>query len=104
MFPDLFTWGPFTLHTYGLLVALGMVLVSLLARRDAAGLGVDSERFWDLALGIILGGMVGARLAYVLVTWREFAHDWTGIFRIWDGGLVFYGGFAGGIVSGGWFF
>jgi phosphatidylglycerol:prolipoprotein diacylglycerol transferase len=91
------------LHTYGLLVALGMVLAALFAQHDAAGLGISKDTFWDLALWIILGGMLGARLAYVAVTWQEFAHDWAGIIRVWDGGLVFYGGFVGGVVSGAWF-
>jgi phosphatidylglycerol:prolipoprotein diacylglycerol transferase len=103
MHPDLLTLGPLTLHTYGLLVALGMVLAAFFARRDAAGLGVSSEVFWDLALWIILGGLLGARIAYILVSWHEFARDWMGIFRIWDGGLVFYGGFIGGVLGGGWF-
>lgn len=103
MHPDLFTLGPFTLHTYGLLVAIGMLLAVFFAQRDASVLGIGSEIFWDLALWSILGGMVGARLTYVLVTWKEFAHDWASIFRIWDGGLVFYGGFVGGIAGGGWF-
>jgi phosphatidylglycerol:prolipoprotein diacylglycerol transferase len=103
MHPDLFTLGPLTLHTYGLLVALGLVLAAFLAQRGARALSISQDMFWDLSLWIILGGMAGARLLYVIVCWKDFAHDLLGIFRIWDGGLVFYGGIAGGFLSGWWF-
>ena len=58
----------------------------------------------DLAVWVIVGGVVGARVFYVLQYWdRQFADHPIDAIKIWEGGLVFYGGFLGGTVAGFWF-
>ncbi len=104
MHPDLISIAGITLHTYGLLVALGLILASWLAQREATRtLKIPGDTFWDLSLWIILSGMVGARILYVLIGWETYRQDLLGIFKFWDGGLVFYGGFIGGALGGWWY-
>jgi phosphatidylglycerol:prolipoprotein diacylglycerol transferase len=51
----------------------------------------------DLCLYAIIGGVVGARIGYVLINWRDFTGDPVRVLTIWrDAGLTFYGALAGG--------
>ena len=92
-----FEIGSLTIHTFGLLVGLGFVAGITLAARRARAVGLDPDRMYDLAFPwILVSGLVGARLLYVITFWQqEFAGEsWIEPFAIWRGGLVFYGGLA----------
>jgi phosphatidylglycerol---prolipoprotein diacylglyceryl transferase len=99
MFPILFSWGAFTLRSYGVMVAAGFGLGIYLAWRQAQREGIDPERFLDLTLWVMVAGLVGARLLYVLVSWREFAAAPWDALKFWQGGLVFYGGFILAVLA-----
>lgn len=103
MAPDLFSIGPITLHTYGLFVALGFITAVFLAWRQAGREGIPQDQYLDMAFWIIAGGIVGARVLYVLTCWREYAARPLDAFRLWDGGLVFYGGFALAVFAAVWY-
>jgi phosphatidylglycerol---prolipoprotein diacylglyceryl transferase len=72
------------------------------ASRRAPAQGISGEQVLDLGPWLIIGALVGARILYVISYWREdFAgHNFLDVFRIWRGGLVFYGGLIGAIVAG----
>ncbi len=93
MFPILFHLGPLTIRTYGAMVALAF-LASLQAGRMAARARRIGEAFFlDLVAILIMTGLLGARLFYILVNLSYFRdHPWES-FKVWEGGLVFYGGF-----------
>lgn len=103
MFPILLRIGPFTLHTYGLLVAAGILAGMALIQRQAARDGFTDEQvresFSHLALFLVIFGLVGARAFYVATYWSEFKADWMEIFKVWQGGLVFYGGVIGALAG-----
>jgi len=84
--------GPFTLHTYGMLVALGFVAALIVVRRGARREGLPSEPVLDLAFVAVLAAIVGSRLLYVLFNIQEYLADPLRIFKVWEGGLVFHGG------------
>ena len=92
MYPLLFNLGSVPIHTYGVMIAFGflssLVLASWLAKRD----GLDPERILDLGFICILTGFIGARLLYVLTRLDYFMEDPSEIFKVWQGGLVFFGG------------
>lgn len=97
-----FQWGPITVHWYGIMVALGFLAGLWTASRRAPRAGVPGERIMDIGPWLILGGVAGGRLLYVLTFWREdFAHKplWE-IFMINHGGLIFYGGLIGAALVG----
>ena len=75
-----------------------------IARRRAAKSGYDPDIIIDLSVIVILVSIIGARLAYVFVRWDYYQHDILAILRIWDGGLVQYGGMVAGTLAGLWFF
>lgn len=85
---------------YGVIIAAGFVLALLYGLWRAKGLGLDADRVIDVAIGGLIGGIIGARLYYVIFSWNEFSYDLVSIFRIWDGGLAIYGGIIGGVLVG----
>jgi phosphatidylglycerol:prolipoprotein diacylglycerol transferase len=84
--------GPFTLHTYGVFVALGFLAAILLISRGARREGLPVEAVLDLGFVAVLAAIVGSRLLYVLFNLSEYLADPLRAFKIWEGGLVFHGG------------
>ncbi len=84
---------PFSLHTYGLLIAGGFLLAMMLSKRQAERDGEDPDRIVDLAFYILLAGLVGARIVFILTKIDEYVRRPLEIFMFWRGGLVWYGGF-----------
>ncbi len=96
--------GPFTLHLYGVMIAVGAVAAVWLCRRRWAGWGHDPEFVTDLAYRAIPGGLVGARLYHVATDFnRLYVHNLSGIPKVWDGGLGIPGGIIGGVAVGWWY-
>ncbi|MBI3615515.1 MAG: prolipoprotein diacylglyceryl transferase [Candidatus Omnitrophica bacterium] len=102
MHPILFRWGPFTFYSYGLMLALGFLGAIRLAARRALRLGLNPTQIQTLGVVVLLGGIAGARAAYVALNWAAFRSNLLEIIRLDHGGLVFYGGLAGGILTGIW--
>jgi phosphatidylglycerol:prolipoprotein diacylglycerol transferase len=100
MFPILFHLGPLTIRTYGAMVALAF-LASLQAARAIAHKHKIGEAFLlDLTAILIVSGLLGARILYILVNLSYFRdHPWES-FKVWEGGLVFYGGFLLAAIVG----
>jgi len=103
MLPVLFHIGPLTLHTYGLLAAIGLFTGVFLSARRAAKEGFDGELTMDLGFYIVVAAVVGSRLMYGVVEYRMFVNDPIRIFKMWEGGLVFYGGVLAAIPVAFWF-
>ena len=100
MHPILFELGPLSLRSYGLLVALAFYSGLQLARWAAHRRGISDVFILDLCLVLILSGLLGARLFYVALNATYFLSKPWDIFKVWEGGLVFYGGFLGAAAAG----
>jgi phosphatidylglycerol---prolipoprotein diacylglyceryl transferase len=102
--PKLFPDG-LPIRGYGLMVLLGTVSGVGLATYRARQVGLNHEIIWSLAFWLFIGGILGARLFYVIEYWdQRFRSDSisTTIFRVLDfpeGGLVIYGALLGGAVA-----
>lgn len=101
MHPIAFNFGGFTVHWYGVLVALAFVLGLWTASRRGLLSSFAPEKILDLGPWLILGTVVGARALYVGSYWRE---EFSGkplseVFMIQHGGLVFYGGLIGASLA-----
>ncbi len=84
---------------YGLLIALGILTVVLLARRDEERLGLPKDTSIDMALCTVPLGVLGARIYYVLFRWDLYAANPVSALYIWQGGLAIYGGLIGGFLG-----
>ncbi|MBI4769948.1 MAG: prolipoprotein diacylglyceryl transferase [Chloroflexi bacterium] len=86
---------PFTFHTYTVLVDLGL-LAGLLWLYFSAGEGEAGQRL-DAGLATAAGGLIGARLGYVLANGAYFGVHPGEALRVWDGGLSWPGAALGGL-------
>jgi phosphatidylglycerol---prolipoprotein diacylglyceryl transferase len=94
---------PFSLHTYGVLIAVGFVVGIVLAVRQARREGVDPNLVLDLSFWILIAAIVGSRLVYVIVNAEEYLAHPLDLLKVWKGGLVFYGGFLGAVGVSWWY-
>lgn len=70
-----------------------------MARSEAKRYGMDADKIMDLCFYIVVAAIVGSRLLYVMTYPEYFAKNPIEIFKIWNGGLVFYGGFIGAVIT-----
>jgi len=93
VFPILLHLGPLTIRSYGAMVALAFLASLQLARSLARSRRIGEAFFLDLVALLIMCGLLGARLLYILVNLSYFRDHPLDSFKVWEGGLVFYGGF-----------
>jgi len=103
MHPVLIKIGPLTIHTYGVLIAAGFLLGLALAVRQAKKQGIPSDKIVDLGFYLLIAALIGSRLLFVLVEAGYFLRNPLDIFKIWEGGLVFYGGVIFAIPVAVWY-
>lgn len=93
---------------YGVMLLVGVVCAVGLAVQQARRVGLDPELIYSLALWSFVGGIIGARLFYVIQYWHRFEHPTLGatigaLLNVTEGGLVVYGSLIGGGITGIWF-
>lgn len=103
MFPELFSLGPVTVYTYGVVLAAAYLLGLQLAMRRARARGIDPNRALDLGIAIIVSALVGAKLLLVLVDFDHFRRDPSELFSIVRSGGVFYGGLIAAVLVAFWY-
>ena len=92
------------IHTYGLLLATGFIsavsLTARLAEREWPGEeGVRKrDQVLDLSFWVLLSAILGSRVLFIIVNWKDYASDLSKIFDL-GGGLVFYGGLIGAMTA-----
>jgi phosphatidylglycerol---prolipoprotein diacylglyceryl transferase len=82
-------------YGYGTMLAIAVLVCIQLAGRRAEKEGIPRTCIYDLSLWLIICGISGARLTYMYM----YGVPLTQFLRLWDGGLVFYGSFVGGIIG-----
>ena len=92
------TLGPFTLHTYGVLLAVAFLAGLWVASRQARRSGLEASKITDMAVWVLIAGLVGAKALLVGVEWSYFSRNPKDVFSIFQSGGVFYGGLIGGIL------
>jgi phosphatidylglycerol---prolipoprotein diacylglyceryl transferase len=108
------------LSNYGLAIALAFVFAIWVGVREArrSPSPPDAGHFFDLAFWILIFSMVGARLLFIVVEWRDYVNlcvapelvpgsggesDCFAVLKFWKGGLVFFGGFLGAVAASAWY-
>ncbi len=84
--------GPLQFTGFGIAVLLAFVVAQLVAQRELARRGHDPEPVSDMIFAAVIGGLLGAKLYYVVVL-----GNWDALFT--RGGFVFWGGLVGGMVA-----
>ncbi|RJP31803.1 MAG: prolipoprotein diacylglyceryl transferase [Actinobacteria bacterium] len=100
MRPELFDIGPLTVHAYGFFLALAFIVGMLVSFWYLRRQFLDAYVVFELVLAAAVGGIIGARIFYVVGHWSEFSANWWEILKFWNvEGLVFYGGFIVGVLA-----
>lgn len=100
MKPELFHIGPLTVHAYGFFLALAFIVGMLVSFWYLKRRFLDAYVVFELVLAAAIGGIIGARLFYVIGHWNEFSSRWWEALKFWNvQGLVFYGGFVFGVAA-----
>lgn len=99
MYNELITIGPVTIHGYGLMIAIGILLAYRVVVYRAASSQLELTHVSSLTLWCLLGGFVGAKLLYWITQINNIIHDPTLALNVTEG-FVVYGGIIGGIGVG----
>ncbi len=97
-FPD-FQLGPLTIRTFGLMVALGIIVGAMIGARFVANRGVDPDEYTNIATRAAIVGLVGARLTWVLSHLDQIQSP-LDVIAVWEGGVQFSGGLLFGALAG----
>jgi len=98
--PTILKLGNLELHSYGLLLAVAFLVGIQLFLKRGVRRGLPEERLSTLSLILLVLAIIGGRALFVLTHWSEYARDPVGVFRIWEGGLMLYGGYLLAIGGG----
>ncbi|RKZ09275.1 prolipoprotein diacylglyceryl transferase [bacterium] len=101
MIPVLFEIGPIKLYSFGLMVLLAFLGGSAMVLSELKRRGIKPDHLEGYPLVALFGGVVGARLYWVLTSWDRFTENPLGTL-FGTSGLTWYGGLLGGVVAALW--
>ncbi|GMV36747.1 MAG: prolipoprotein diacylglyceryl transferase [Fimbriimonadales bacterium] len=103
MYPILFEVFGVPVRSYGLMLVLGFILAIVLAWRRGPKYGADLDTILDLGVVLLVAGVIGARIGWVVQEWSSYRDDPISVLYIWQGGLTYFGGLAAGVLAGIWY-
>src|SRR3954463_9892802 len=90
--------GPLTLQTFGIAFGLGFVVAGLILQRPFRVLPLPGDWAYEMVFAALLGGLIGARVDYLIQNWDKVSGDLLG--NVFSGsGLVWLGGVVGGAIG-----
>lgn len=99
MHPILFQFGALKIYSYGLMVAIAFIVATYLAKLEASREDIDPQKILDLSICLVISGVIGGRILYVLQNLSYYFRYPYQIFMLNRGGLSFYGGFGLAVIS-----
>ncbi|MBI4208281.1 MAG: prolipoprotein diacylglyceryl transferase [Deltaproteobacteria bacterium] len=103
MHPILLNFGDIKIYTYGVAMALSFTIAIYLALKRTEKEKKNPIITLDLSFWVLISSILGARILFILTRWDEYLQYPMEIFKIWKGGLVYYGGLIGAVI-GGWIY
>lgn len=91
--------GPLTIHFYGILIGLGVVVAAIVSQKRYERFGGKSAILDSVILWTVVIGFLGARLAYISTHTSRYSGRWHAVLFIWEGGLALYGGLTAGALA-----
>ena len=91
--------GPLTVHYYGLVIAIGLMLAVMYACKRSKEFGLTDDHILAGVLWVTPFAIACARIYYVAFSWADYADDPISALYIWEGGIAIYGGVIGAVVG-----
>lgn len=108
IFKSMFPPDGIPLYGFGAMLFVTFIMVTWWGTARAKKIGMEAARFQDFTIWVFISGIIGARILYMIQYANQFPNDIGGIlgafFKIWEGGIVFYGSALGGVVGYGLFY
>ncbi|MFH0771875.1 MAG: prolipoprotein diacylglyceryl transferase [Candidatus Omnitrophota bacterium] len=99
MHPVLFKLGLVQIYSYGAMMAVAFLVFAYFASRRAGALGMNGEEIINLSIYLIISGLIGSRILFILLNLDYYRQNHFEIFMVWKGGLVWYGGFISALAA-----
>ncbi len=99
MNPEIFKIGPISIRWYSFLILCGILLALYLADKEAKKHDLPKDVVFDAGFWVVIFGILGARLYYVIFNFSLYKNDLIGIFEVWNGGLAIHGGIIAGFIT-----
>jgi phosphatidylglycerol:prolipoprotein diacylglycerol transferase len=101
MYPVLFQIGPITIYSFGALMALAALAAAWVVHLELKRRGYNPELASTMVFAAAIGGLLGARLLFIVEEWDNFLRSpWD--FILTGAGFTWYGGFLGGVLAVTW--
>lgn len=100
MRPILIQFNGIALPFYGVMLVISFICAILYVKKAAKKLNLPWMIIENLAFYLMVGVIIGGRILYVVFHWTQYENDLLGIIRIWEGGMMFFGGFIGALLAG----
>jgi len=97
MYNELFSIGPLTIHGYGLMIGIGVLVALFWSTKRGAKRGINEDNATTILLIAVVVGFAGAKVLYVITDWRYFLRDPLG--ALGSEGFVVYGGIITGLLG-----
>ena len=91
--------GPLTIHLYGAVIALGLLLAGIYCSHRSKRAGLTEDDILDGILWIAPFSVLCARAYYCVFSWSEYAENPISVLYIWNGGLAIYGAVIGAFIG-----
>jgi len=95
-------YPPITIYSFGVVIILGFLAGARYMVGVTDKLGLERKKVFDWAFWMLVVGVVGSRLLYAFLKYEEFSANKFEVLRIWNGGLVWYGGLVPAAIVGVW--
>ena len=97
--PTSFSVGPLSVHYYGLIIAIGLMLAVYYCSKRSHQFGLNEDTLLDGVLCVTPVAILCARIYYCAFSWEMYADDPISILYIWEGGIAIYGSVIGAILG-----
>lgn len=96
MYNEILSIGPVTIHGYGLMIGIGVMVALLMGDYRAKKKGLNGDLIYGLTITTVVLGFLCARVLFILTEWKAFLADPKAF--ITGSGFVVYGGIIGGLL------
>ncbi len=95
---NIIEFGFISIKWYSVLILLAILIGIKLVEKEAVKLNIDKDILYNLIFGVIISGIIFARLYYVIFNLDYYLNHVIDIFKIWEGGLAIHGAIIGGVL------
>ncbi|MBQ6687088.1 MAG: prolipoprotein diacylglyceryl transferase [Bacilli bacterium] len=99
MNPVLISIGPLEIKWYSFLILLAVAIGITLFMKEGKRFKISSDFLFNLAFWVIVFGIIGARIYYVIFNWADYSNNLVSVLKIWNGGLAIHGGLIAGFIT-----